>query len=140
MLKSLLNVEPEDPVAAKVLEDFLSFMKGFVSLPLYIPGSSYANAVKVLNHPDVSIHDTYIDQVHETENKPRGWKKKVRYLVNGIIFHFYIAILYGAPCMYILNFDILLGKDKDFVNFTRHINRQTGEDSKWNNFGRRFLG
>ncbi|KAL3813840.1 hypothetical protein ACJIZ3_015108 [Penstemon smallii] len=46
MLKNLLNIEPEDPIAAIVLEDFLTFMKGFVSLPLYIPGTAYANAVK----------------------------------------------------------------------------------------------
>ncbi|KAL2518656.1 Cytochrome [Abeliophyllum distichum] len=46
MLKILLNMEPEDPIAVKFFEDFLTFMKGFVSLPLYIPGTAYAKAVK----------------------------------------------------------------------------------------------
>ncbi|KAI8533561.1 hypothetical protein RHMOL_Rhmol10G0020300 [Rhododendron molle] len=46
MLKHVLDVEPEDPLAPKILQDFLTFMKGFVSIPLYVPGSPYAKAVK----------------------------------------------------------------------------------------------
>lgn len=48
MLKNLLNIEPNEPQALKILEDFLTFMKGFVSLPLYVPGTPYAKAVKVI--------------------------------------------------------------------------------------------
>ncbi|KAH6830492.1 cytochrome P450 [Perilla frutescens var. hirtella] len=33
MLKNLLSIEPEDPLAEEILGDFLTFMKGFVSLP-----------------------------------------------------------------------------------------------------------
>lgn len=47
MVKTLLSIEPEDPRARKILADFLTYMKGFVSLPLYIPGTPYAMAVKV---------------------------------------------------------------------------------------------
>lgn len=47
MVKHLLSIEPEEPIAFKILEDFQTFMKGFVSLPVYIPGTHYANAVKV---------------------------------------------------------------------------------------------
>ncbi|XP_039158456.1 cytochrome P450 724B1 [Eucalyptus grandis] len=46
MVKTLLSIEPEDPRARKILADFLTYMKGFVSLPLYIPGTPYAMAVK----------------------------------------------------------------------------------------------
>ncbi|PSS30191.1 Cytochrome P450 724B1 isoform 1 [Actinidia chinensis var. chinensis] len=46
MLKYVLSIEPEDPLAPKILEDFLCFMKGFVSIPLYVPGTPYAKAVK----------------------------------------------------------------------------------------------
>ncbi|XAR58237.1 hypothetical protein NMG60_11026652 [Bertholletia excelsa] len=46
MLKYVLDVEPEDTLAPRILEDFLTFMKGFVSIPLYIPGTPYAKAVK----------------------------------------------------------------------------------------------
>lgn len=47
MVKTLLSIEAEDPRARKILADFLTYMKGFVSLPLYIPGTPYAMAVKV---------------------------------------------------------------------------------------------
>lgn len=47
VLKFVLNIEPQDPLAPKILEDFLTFMKGFVSIPLYVPGTPYAKAVQV---------------------------------------------------------------------------------------------
>ncbi|XP_042500165.1 cytochrome P450 724B1 [Macadamia integrifolia] len=46
MVKQILSLEPEDPLTSKILEDFLTFMKGLVSLPLHVPGTSYAKAVK----------------------------------------------------------------------------------------------
>ncbi|PON46460.1 Cytochrome P450, E-class, group I [Trema orientale] len=46
MVKSLLNIEPGEPLASKILEDFETYMKGFVSLPILIPGTSYYKAVK----------------------------------------------------------------------------------------------
>ncbi|XVF60173.1 hypothetical protein PTKIN_Ptkin08bG0023100 [Pterospermum kingtungense] len=46
MVKHLLSIEPEEPLAFKILEDFQTYMKGFVSLPVYLPGTPYANAVK----------------------------------------------------------------------------------------------
>ncbi|XP_039062713.1 cytochrome P450 724B1-like [Hibiscus syriacus] len=46
MVKHLLSIEPEEPLAFKILEDFLTYMKGFVSLPVYLPGTAYASAVK----------------------------------------------------------------------------------------------
>jgi cytochrome P450 family 724 subfamily B polypeptide 1 len=47
MVKSVLSIEPEEPRALKILDDFRTYMKGFVSLPLNFPGSSYSKAVKV---------------------------------------------------------------------------------------------
>ncbi|CAK7328175.1 unnamed protein product [Dovyalis caffra] len=46
MVKSVLSIEPEEPKASKILDDFRTYMKGFVSLPLNFPGSSYSKAVK----------------------------------------------------------------------------------------------
>ncbi|GAV84449.1 p450 domain-containing protein [Cephalotus follicularis] len=46
MVKHLLSIEPEEPLALKILQDFETYMRGFVSLPIYIPGTAYANAVK----------------------------------------------------------------------------------------------
>lgn len=41
-------MEPDEKLTSKILEDFLTFMKGLISLPLYVPGTPYAKAVKVL--------------------------------------------------------------------------------------------
>ncbi|KAL8475340.1 hypothetical protein ACS0TY_028138 [Phlomoides rotata] len=57
MLKNLLSIEPEDPLAAKILGDFLTFMKGFVSLPVYIPGNSYSRAVKARRRISWNLND-----------------------------------------------------------------------------------
>ncbi|KAH7674291.1 Cytochrome P450 B-class protein [Dioscorea alata] len=46
IVKQVLGLSPDEPQTSKILEDFLTFMKGFVSFPLYIPGTSYAKAVK----------------------------------------------------------------------------------------------
>lgn len=47
MVKHLLSVKPEEALASRILEDFQTYMRGFVSLPLNIPGTAYAKAVKV---------------------------------------------------------------------------------------------
>lgn len=46
MMKQSLSIGPDEAVTAQILEDFHTFMKGFVSLPIYIPGTSYHKAVK----------------------------------------------------------------------------------------------
>ncbi|XP_075652103.1 cytochrome P450 724B1 [Castanea sativa] len=46
MVKEILSIKPDEPLASKILEDFETYMRGFVSLPLNIPGSAYANTVK----------------------------------------------------------------------------------------------
>lgn len=50
MGKNLLSIEPEDPLAKTILGDFLTFMEGFVSLPIYIPGAgnAYSRAIRVI--------------------------------------------------------------------------------------------
>ncbi|XP_047340634.1 cytochrome P450 724B1-like [Impatiens glandulifera] len=46
IVKQVLGLTPDEPQTAKILKDFLTFMRGLVSLPLYIPGTPYAKAVK----------------------------------------------------------------------------------------------
>ncbi|KAL5793284.1 hypothetical protein ACOSP7_001878 [Xanthoceras sorbifolium] len=46
IVKLLLSIEPGEPQAFKILEDFRTYMRGFISLPVYIPGMPYAKAVK----------------------------------------------------------------------------------------------
>ena len=49
IVKQVLGLAAEDPQTRKILEDFLTFMRGLISLPLYIPGTPYAKAVQVLH-------------------------------------------------------------------------------------------
>ncbi|KAJ0965274.1 hypothetical protein J5N97_026412 [Dioscorea zingiberensis] len=46
IVKQVLGLSPDEPQTTKILKDFLTFMKGLISFPLYIPGTSYARAVK----------------------------------------------------------------------------------------------
>ncbi|KAH9313233.1 hypothetical protein KI387_028268, partial [Taxus chinensis] len=46
IVRQMLSLTPENPSTARILADFLTFMKGLVSLPLYIPGTPYARAVQ----------------------------------------------------------------------------------------------
>jgi cytochrome P450 family 724 subfamily B polypeptide 1 len=55
MLKHLLNINPDEPIASKILENFEKYIKGFISLPLYIPGTTYFKAVKVLILININI-------------------------------------------------------------------------------------
>ncbi|WCJ27935.1 Cytochrome P450 724B1 [Euphorbia peplus] len=46
MLITLMSIEAEDALGVKIFEDYRTFMKGFVSLPIEVPGSHYWKAVK----------------------------------------------------------------------------------------------
>lgn len=46
MVKQMLSLTPENPVTVGILHDFLTFMKGLVSVPIYIPGTPYAKALQ----------------------------------------------------------------------------------------------
>ncbi|XP_022133522.1 cytochrome P450 724B1 [Momordica charantia] len=46
MVKELLGIEAKEAIGSKILEEFEKYMKGFVSLPINLPGTAYSNAVK----------------------------------------------------------------------------------------------
>ncbi|CAL5371748.1 unnamed protein product [Camellia sinensis] len=71
MLKYVLDIEPEDPLAPKILEDFLTFMKGFVSIPVYVPGTPYAKAVKAR----ARLSSTLKEIIKEREKREVGHVK-----------------------------------------------------------------
>ncbi|KAL6960510.1 hypothetical protein U1Q18_038273 [Sarracenia purpurea var. burkii] len=71
MLKYVLDMEAEDPLAPKILEDFLTFMKGFVSIPLYVPGSPYAKAIKAR----ARLCSTVGEVIKEREKRDLGLKR-----------------------------------------------------------------
>lgn len=46
IVKQMLSLTPENPVAVRILHEFSTFMKGLVSVPINIPGTPYAKAVQ----------------------------------------------------------------------------------------------
>ncbi|KAL0328341.1 UNVERIFIED_CONTAM: cytochrome [Sesamum calycinum] len=46
IVKQVLGLTPEEPRTEEILQDFLTFMRGLISLPIYIPGTPYARAVQ----------------------------------------------------------------------------------------------
>ncbi|KAL9454714.1 hypothetical protein AB3S75_010174 [Citrus x aurantiifolia] len=72
MVKHLLSIEPEEPIAFKILEDFQTFMKGFVSLPVYIPGTHYANAVKARARLSRTVREIIRERQHENMRAGEG--------------------------------------------------------------------
>lgn len=66
MLKSLLNIEPQESLASQLLGDYLTYMQGFVSLPLSIPGTRYSKALKVrvIYYPTVCSKINYTLSFH----------------------------------------------------------------------------
>ncbi|CAN1153670.1 Cytochrome P450 724B1 [Linum perenne] len=46
MVKTVLSIDPEEETSKMILKEFRTYMKGFISLPLNIPGLPYAKAVK----------------------------------------------------------------------------------------------
>lgn len=71
MLKNLLNIEPEEPLASQMLEDYLSYMKGLVSLPLCFPGTTYAKALKARARISRTIREI-IEERRKKEGPKRG--------------------------------------------------------------------
>lgn len=49
IVKQVLGLTQDEPQTKEILQDFLTFMKGLISLPIYIPGTPYAKAVQVLH-------------------------------------------------------------------------------------------
>ncbi|KAF5196528.1 Cytochrome p450 [Thalictrum thalictroides] len=61
----------EDPLASKILEDFTFFMEGLISLPLNIPGSRYAKALKARERISTTVRSI----IEEREKRDAKHKK-----------------------------------------------------------------
>ncbi|XP_031094445.1 cytochrome P450 724B1-like [Ipomoea triloba] len=70
MLKCLFDMAPGDPLAIKLFQDFLTFMEGFVSLPLNLPGTTFAKAMKARRR----VASTFKDILNEKgKRKSEEW-------------------------------------------------------------------
>ncbi|CAH2072768.1 unnamed protein product [Thlaspi arvense] len=74
MVNQLLSIKPEDPARRYVLQDFLSYMKGFISLPIPLPGTAYTNAIKARKRLSARVMEMIKQREHEEEEM----KKAVR--------------------------------------------------------------
>ncbi|CAN4082359.1 unnamed protein product [Withania somnifera] len=74
MLMNLLGMEPGEPLGLQLLQDFLTFMKGFVSIPVNLPWTPYAKAIKSRTR----ISSTLKQVLRDKKNR-----KDVQVVVNG---------------------------------------------------------
>ncbi|XP_057443262.1 cytochrome P450 724B1-like [Lotus japonicus] len=62
MLKHLLKINPEEPLVSKILENFENYIKGFVSLPINIPGTAYSKALQARIRLSSIIKDIILER------------------------------------------------------------------------------
>ncbi|CAF1784618.1 BnaC09g43090D [Brassica napus] len=74
MVNQLLSIKPEDPARRYVLQDFLSYMKGFISLPVPLPGTAYTNAIKARKRLSARV----MEMIKSRENKEEEMNKALR--------------------------------------------------------------
>ncbi|CAA0816116.1 Cytochrome P450 90B1 [Striga hermonthica] len=46
IVKQVLGLRPDEQCTSEILQDFLTFTRGLISLPIYIPGTPYARAIQ----------------------------------------------------------------------------------------------
>ncbi|KAG7550622.1 Cytochrome P450 superfamily [Arabidopsis thaliana x Arabidopsis arenosa] len=68
MVNQLLSIKPENPARLYVLQDFLSYMKGFISLPIPLPGTGYTNAIKARKRLSARVMGMIKQREHEEED------------------------------------------------------------------------
>lgn len=47
MAKHIMSLDPGEPETERLKKEYVTFMKGVVSLPLNFPGTAYRKALKV---------------------------------------------------------------------------------------------
>ncbi|KAL0728123.1 hypothetical protein Bca4012_024216 [Brassica carinata] len=76
MVNQLLSIKPEDPARFYVLQDFLSYMKGFVSLPIPLPGTAYTNAIKARKRLSARVMGMIKQREHEEQEMKKGLREE----------------------------------------------------------------
>ncbi|CAN1315967.1 Cytochrome P450 724B1 [Linum perenne] len=65
---------------ARLLDDFLTFMKGLISLPLYVPGTPYAKAVQARRRISSSVKAIIEERRRRRSKEDGAGKEKVDFL------------------------------------------------------------
>ncbi|XP_062217739.1 cytochrome P450 724B1-like [Phragmites australis] len=74
IVEQVLGLSPDEPVTGRILQDYSTFMKGLISFPLNIPGTSYARAVEARRNISLTL-----EAIME-ERRNGGTFKKVAFL------------------------------------------------------------
>ncbi|RDX89799.1 Cytochrome P450 724B1, partial [Mucuna pruriens] len=70
MMKHLLSIDPDEPLASKILGNFENYVKGFVSLPINIPGTAYFKALQARIRLSAIIKDIILERRKCNNVKP----------------------------------------------------------------------
>lgn len=73
IVKQVLGLSTDEPAAGRILEDYLTFMKGLVSFPLRIPGTPYAKAVKARRRISRTLEGIFEDRRKGSSSKKSGF-------------------------------------------------------------------
>ncbi|KAG5545865.1 hypothetical protein RHGRI_018130 [Rhododendron griersonianum] len=100
IVKQVLGLTPEEPQTTKILEDFLTFMKGLISLPLNVPGTPYARAVKARRRISSTVKAIIEERRRSRRSSDGGGKypnkRSTRSGTNG---HDFLEILLGVESL-----------------------------------------
>ncbi|KAK1307889.1 hypothetical protein QJS10_CPA09g01699 [Acorus calamus] len=56
IVKQVLGVAPDEPQSTEILEDFLTFMKGFISFPYIFQAHHVQELFRYPNSDDIKMH------------------------------------------------------------------------------------
>ncbi|KAG8501513.1 hypothetical protein CXB51_003797 [Gossypium anomalum] len=148
MVKHLLSIEAEEPLAFKILEDFLTYMKGFVSLPVYLPGTPYASAVKARARLSATVREIikerrkeqlglvkgdFLDAILSKENLSD--EKTVSIVLDMLLAGYETTATLMALIVYFLSlYPNVLEHLKQEHNANRNKNKENGELLNWKDY------
>ncbi|XP_059449905.1 cytochrome P450 724B1-like [Corylus avellana] len=84
IVKQVLGLTPDEPQTSRILEDFLTFMRGLISLPLYIPGTPYARAVQARSRISSTVKAIIEERNRNSGNSTRSDFLEILVRVNNL--------------------------------------------------------
>ncbi|XP_074555903.1 cytochrome P450 724B1-like [Curcuma longa] len=72
IVKQVLGMSHGESQTERILEDFLTFMKGLISFPLYIPGTSYAKAVQARARISFTVKNILVMRQNGGDSSKKG--------------------------------------------------------------------
>ncbi|KAK8466767.1 hypothetical protein PHAVU_008G147500 [Phaseolus vulgaris] len=70
MMKHLLYINTDEPLGSKILENFEKYIKGFISLPINIPGTAYFKALQARKRLAAIIKNIILGRQKSSNARP----------------------------------------------------------------------